>query len=110
MTVPYGVYRLAFLSRSTREGLLTLEDIKPMHLVDLMDKLANGERPGTLHYIHRAIRSVLTRAVEWRLIHSNPTDGVKTPRLKTRELDVYTKDETAMMIFSYLEEEELKII
>lgn len=94
-------------------GHLKLEDIKPMHLVDLMDSLTNGERkdgkegklsPGTVHYIHRAVRNVFSRAVEWKLIQSNPMDGVKKPKLETRDLDVYTKEETEK-IFTYLEEE-----
>ncbi len=95
-------------------GHLKLEDIKPMHLVDLMDSLANGGRidgregklsTGTVHYIHRAVRNVFSRAVEWRLIQSNPMDGVKKPKLETRDLDVYTKEETEK-IFTYLEEEQ----
>lgn len=94
-------------------GHKKLEDIKTMHLVDLMQELENGSRkdgqegklsPGTVHYIHRAIRNVFNRAVEWKLIKSNPMDGLKKPKLETRDLDVYTQEETNH-IFACLENE-----
>lgn len=96
-----------------RLGHLKLEDIKPMHFIDLTDELSNGGRrdgkdgrlsPSTIHYIHRAIRNVLNRAVEWKLIKNNPMDGVKKPKEDPRELDVYSQQEIDH-IFYLLEKE-----
>jgi integrase len=90
-------------------GHLRLGDIRTMHIVNLMDDLSNAEKmgstegtlsPGTIHYILRAIRSVLTRAVEWKLIKVNPADGVKKPKIERTDINVYTDEEIKSLLIA----------
>jgi integrase len=94
-------------------GHLPISDIKTMRLVNLMNEFTNGGRldgkegklsPGTVQYIHRVLRDVFKRAVDWKLIKENPMNGVKKPKNEPRELDVYTQEETNR-IFELLERE-----
>lgn len=94
-------------------GHLPLGDIKTMHIVDLLDELGKAEKlgkskgklsPATIQYVLRAVRSVFNRAVEWKLIKTNPADGVKKPKVERREMDIYS-DEEAALLFKALKEE-----
>jgi integrase len=97
-------------------GHLKLEDIKTMHLVDFMEEISNSARKdgkegklsaGTIHYIHRATRNVFSRAVDWKLIKSNPLDGVKKPKIETQDLDVYTQQDTDQVFTLLMKEKDL---
>jgi integrase len=37
---------------------------------------------GTIGYVYRVLKNILTRAVEWQLIQTNPMDGIKKPTPK----------------------------
>ncbi|KGE16633.1 site-specific integrase [Paenibacillus wynnii] len=108
------IYMIHLHSRIIPElGHMKLDAIKTLHLVDLMDRLSTGERKdgkegtlsaGTVQYLHRVLRNIFSRAVDWKLLKVNPMDGVKKPRDEPRELNVYTQQETDH-IFTLLEAE-----
>ncbi|MEV2286465.1 tyrosine-type recombinase/integrase [Paenibacillus larvae] len=85
-----------------------LGDIKTLHVVTFIDDLGKpGARkdgkdetlsPGTIQYIYRVLKNILTRAAEWQLIKSNPTIGVKKPKVEQTELDFYDEDEAREVI------------
>lgn len=94
-------------------GHKRLDAITTFQLLDFFERLANEPRkdgkegtlsPATVQIIHRAAKNVFSRAVDWKIIKSNPLDGVKKPRSVAREMDVYDKEEIERL-FLALEKE-----
>jgi integrase len=95
-------------------GHLWLDQIKPLHIASLINDLGKeGSRrdgkegslsSGTIHYVHRVIKNVFSRAVEWRVLKSNPVAGVKAPKVVHKESVVYDEDEVKVL-FKALENE-----
>lgn len=68
---------------------------------------ADAEKPlsnSTIHYYHHVISSVLSTAVEWQVIISNPAERVKPPKMERKETEYLDEDETAVLL-SCLENE-----
>lgn len=95
-------------------GHLRLDQIKPMHIVSLLSDLAkDGNRQdgkegalssGSLQYIYRVLKNIFSRAVEWRIIKSNPVADVKSPKVVYKESEVYDENEV-QLLFQALENE-----
>lgn len=91
-------------------GHFTLDQIKPGHILEFLKGLekpearlttpkkigqinenSNTEKSGldfgTIEYIYRVLKNILKRAEEWKMILSNPMEGIKkpTPPLETRK-------------------------
>jgi integrase len=90
-------------------GHMHLDQIKTMHITDYIDYLRTPEarndgkgKPlgsATLVYNYRVLRSIFTKAVEWRVIKDNPMRGVSKPKEDDiREMEVYDEREIAAMI------------
>ncbi|MGG4344964.1 tyrosine-type recombinase/integrase [Paenibacillus lautus] len=83
-------------------GHLTLDQIKPGHILDFLKELEKPEsrlkKPkknetenhgdsaevialdfSTIGYIYRVLKNILKRAEEWKMILSNPMEGIKKP-------------------------------
>lgn len=98
-------------------GHLRIDQIKTIQIVNFFDQLSTreimrGGRSGKLsgttrRYIYRVLRDVLERAVEWKLIKSNPIEGVKKPEIDTKEREIFLEDELIHM-FQKLTDEPLK--
>ena len=58
----------------------------------------------TILHHHRLISSILTSAVQWQVILSNPCDRVKPPRVERKEAH-YLDDEQTAHMFSCLKKE-----
>lgn len=43
----------------------------------------------TVQYIHRVIKNVFSRAVDWKVIKSNSVAGVKKPKATHKQMEVY---------------------
>lgn len=66
-------------------GHLRLDQIKPLHIASLISELGKGGSrqdgkdgklsSGTIQYVYRVLKNIFTRAVEWRVIKSNPVAG-----------------------------------
>jgi integrase len=61
----------------------------------------------TIHHYHRFLSSVLTSAVQWQLIFSNPAERVKPPRVEKKEAAHYDEDQ-AEKVLRLLESEPMK--
>jgi integrase len=54
--------------------------------------------PSIARHIHAPLRSALSQAVKWNLIHSNPCDTVELPNHRAREMQVLTAEEAARLL------------
>ncbi|GAA0382361.1 site-specific integrase [Paenibacillus motobuensis] len=89
-------------------GHMYLDEIKTLHIVTFISDLGKpGARkdgkgellsPGTIQYIYRVLKNILTRAKDWQLIKSNPAIGVKKPKVEQTEFDYYDEDEAKEVI------------
>jgi len=73
----------------TRLSQLRAEDIQ---------KYYSSQPTSTARHIHAPLRSALSQAVKWHLIHSNPCDAVDLPRHKAREMQALTMQEAARLM------------
>ena len=97
-------------------GHMLLDEIKTMHLVDFFSDLQGHNarldgKPGplgdgTIRYIHRILRNIFSRAVEWKFIAANPMDGVKRPPKPEENIIVYTEEEMQQIIDALYHEPE----
>ncbi|WP_214630367.1 site-specific integrase [Paenibacillus agaridevorans] len=95
-------------------GSMKMTDVKPMYILSFLDSLTrNGARKDgkngglsttTTRFIHRVLKDIFERAVEWQIISSNPVSAVKRPKIKERESEVYDEQE-ASKLFQALENE-----
>ena len=95
-------------------GHLRLDQIKPLHIVSLLSDLykegcrKDGKKgvlsSGSIHMVHRVLKNVFNRAVEWRVIKTNPVADVKAPKVVYKESEVYDEDEI-QILFQALENE-----
>ncbi|MCR8633439.1 tyrosine-type recombinase/integrase [Paenibacillus radicis (ex Xue et al. 2023)] len=73
-------------------GHMRIDQISAMHIVTFLKELEKpGSRldgrndpldSGTIGYIYRVLKNILTRAVEWKLISKNPMEKIKKPAPK----------------------------
>lgn len=97
-------------------GHLRLDQIKPLHIVTFLDKLQQvGARKdgkdgtlssGMVEYVHRVLKNIFNRAVDWKLIKVSPMEGIKKPKVEQKEMSVYDEAE-AHQLFLALEKEPL---
>lgn len=82
-------------------GKVRLDRLAPMHFVGLQSQLRETERKDgkgklsaqTILHVHRVLHVALRCAVEWRLLATNPMDGVKAPRPERRKMRCFDADE-----------------
>jgi len=77
----FGTYRL---------GRLPADEIEAW----LLDEIADGLAPSSVHRHYRTLRRVLQVAVEKERIPSNPCDRVQPPRVPKREMAFLTWDQS----------------
>lgn len=69
-------------------GDLPLRKLTPQHLSALYGRLALSLAPASIVHLHRILHSALEQAALWRLILLNPTDAVRPPKARRREMVV----------------------
>jgi integrase len=87
-------------------GCIVLNKVQPPQISQAYTKaLANGRRdgrgglsPATVVYMHRIIRHALKQAVLWNLLHRNPADAVKPPKVERKPPDTYDTDEAVQVL------------
>ena len=52
----------------------------------------------TIAHYHRLLSSILSTAVQWQVIESNPAERVKAPRIEKKESGHYNEDQVEMML------------
>lgn len=95
-------------------GNLRLDQIKPLHLLNLYSDLAkdgarrDGKTGGyadkTIQHIHRLIRSILEKAVQWQMIAINPASRIQPPKVTKREVDFYSDEEIKLLLIALKDE------
>jgi len=98
-------------------GHLQIEQIRPMHLVELYrnlgeDGVRHDKKPGglstrSISYTHKIISSILSHAVRWQIIQSNPASRVTPPKVTKKQAGCYN-EEQVMVMLEALEREDIK--
>ncbi|WP_232729968.1 tyrosine-type recombinase/integrase [Paenibacillus phocaensis] len=86
-------------------GDMQLDKIKTLHLTDYMDKLAETVGDSSQVYNYRILRSIFSKAVAWKVLKTNPMDGVDKPKEQPKEMNYYNEKEIAQLLAA-LESEE----
>ncbi|OAB43275.1 integrase [Paenibacillus glacialis] len=91
-----------------------LDQIKPMHIVsfmmdlELLDARKDGKLGGlsstSIRFIHRVIKDILDRAVEWRIIKNNPVTAIKRPKIDPPSVEVYNENEVTKLLYALQDE------
>ncbi|MGN7169300.1 site-specific integrase [Paenibacillus cellulositrophicus] len=89
-------------------GHMKLEDIKPLHIVDFLEGLSKdggrgdtktgGLSSGTIQINHRILKNIFSRAVEWKIIKSNPVTSVKKPKVNSKVIIPYDEQEVSQLL------------
>ncbi len=70
-----------------------------MKLSELFSEISKGRlSPKTIRLYYVFISSVLSTAVEWQLIYSNPCDRVKPPKLERKEPDILDNEQAVELL------------
>src|SRR5699024_1988547 len=90
-------------------GHLSMKKITTMMLLDLMENLKRVDGKdkelsiSSKQEIHKLLVSIFSRAIDWKVLTTNPMDGVKMPvgaQKKDKQLNVYDEDEVDFLIKS----------
>lgn len=89
-------------------GDLKLDTIKPLHIVDFLEKLGKdggrgdnkggGLSSGTIQMNHRILKNIFKRAVDWKVIKQNPVASVQKPKVVYKEIVPYDEQEVHQML------------
>src|SRR5215204_2689140 len=75
-------------------GRLKLKSLTPAHVRSLYrEKLDAGLAPRTVQYVHTTLHKALKDAVSDGLVPRNPTEGIKAPRPKKKEVNALSPDQ-----------------
>lgn len=85
------------VSKETAFGISNALEIKPEELFDVIgtDKTLS---PKTLLHYHRCLSAILSKAVKWGLLFSNPCERVDPPKLRRREAKCLNEEQTLKLI------------
>jgi len=85
-----------------------LDEIKPLHVVSFLKSLeqdgsrkdgkSGGLSSTSIRFIHRILKDIFERAVEWKIIKSNPVSSVKRPKISSSRVEVYTEAEVSELL------------
>lgn len=80
---------------------------KPVDVVFTIVDKDKSLSPRTVSHHHKVLSAILTTAVQWQLIQSNPAERVKPPKVAKKEAQYYNVDELNQML-DLLEKEHIK--
>ncbi|EOS8268468.1 site-specific integrase [Bacillus cereus] len=80
---------------SKKLGHLKLQQVHPMHIQNTINEIVadNHYAPRTIRLIFQIINGSLKRAKTMKLIKDNPAEGTRLPKIKKRELNIWTTDQ-----------------
>ncbi|AGR47480.2 integrase [Brevibacillus phage Abouo] len=91
-------------------GHMRLDEIKPFHIVNFFsdlseegsrhDRKAGSLSSSSLLVVYRALRNVLQRAVDWKIISINSAATVKKPRANSKEVKPYDEEEVTKLFMA----------
>lgn len=80
-------------------GHMRLDQLKTIHIVNFINELReSGLSENTILNIYKVLKSILTCAKEWRLIATNPIDGVKRPKQEKKRMKYLDENEAREVI------------
>lgn len=79
-------------------GSTQLTRIRPIQIQTLYDETAKRLAARTVRHHHEVLHNALNQAVEWRLLQTNPTEGVTPPKAKPREMKFLDFDQAKAFI------------
>lgn len=87
-------------------GHMPMDKITTLHIEDFMEKLSSpGEKvkggtlgPTSIIYYYRVLRSIFSKAKEWKVVKENPVNGVTKPKVTQKEIEVYDEKEILMVL------------
>lgn len=89
-------------------GHMRLDQIQTMHLVTFINELrkpaarkdgkAGPLASGTIEYIYRVTKNVLSRAADWKIIKVNPMIGVPKPKVEEKEVKFLSEDDAQIVV------------
>jgi integrase len=98
-------------------GHLQIDQIKTLHILSFIEGLTKdgvrsdekegGLSSGTVQYIHRILRNIFKRAVEWQVVKTSPVEHVKKPKVEAKKTTVYT-DKQVHALLEHLRKEDMK--
>lgn len=75
-------------------GAKKIEKINAMHIMNFLEYLEDqGKGPHVRRNALNVLRSIFTKAVEWRLLKHNPCEAIKPPKLTKRTQKVFDENE-----------------
>jgi len=76
-----------------------LSAISPLDVQAVYQRLVErGLSARTVRYTHSVLRSAMRQAIQWRLLAQDPTDGAQLPRLKRREMQVLSAEQSRVFL------------
>src|SRR5208282_3640733 len=80
-------------------GERMLSAISPLDVQAVYQRLVErGLSARTVRYTHSVLRSAMRQAIQWRLLAQDPTDGAQLPRLKRREMQVLSAEQSRVFL------------
>ena len=86
-------------------ALRALQKLRTVNFADLYGKLRKpkadggaGLAPRTVGHVHRLMHQVLSHAVKWSLIVSNPVAAADPPRVERQEVEILAPDQVKTLL------------
>jgi integrase len=89
-------------------GHIKLDQLRPTHIIEFenmlredgirKDKKTGGLSEKTILQHHRIISSILSDAVQWQLLFSNPAARVKPPKVPKKQAKCYDEEQVATLL------------
>lgn len=94
---------------TTYKNAVKISNALSTNIADIfsLDNVSKGLSAKTILHHHRLISSIMSTAVEWQVIFSNPCDRVKPPKVVKKEATYLDEKETAKLL-ECLKRENLK--
>lgn len=88
------------LWRDTPLAGAPLIKLTPLEIQKALSIMLQKLSPETVKKAHTLLATALRRAVNWGLLAKNPIEGMKPPRTKQQEMQVWTEEEAAKFLES----------
>lgn len=95
-------------------GHIQINNIKPLHIVTFLIKLQDpaSRKDGkstplsgsTINNIYKVLKSVFSKAYEWKVIPKNPMDNIEKPKIDRKKMSFYDENEAEIAIRALYQE------
>lgn len=93
-------------------GHMKMADVKPKHIVDLLNKLAKDRKDGrdggysrsTIQNVKNVCSAMFNTAIDWQVVNENPCKNVRVPKIWEPEKNNFFTPVQTGIFLEYLEE------